>query len=312
MKSKKTMNRIIGYMEAHLTEPLTVGELAKEAGYSQYHFMRLFKEHTHMTVCEYLCRRRLMKASEDILAGQRIVDAAMAYGWEYHSGFTKAFKREFGFCPSLLSAMRFSIEYLGGSNMHESFMTSTKIGTSKEALLEILQSKLKENEIIMAPGVLEQSYLTAEAAYNGVVRYSGEEYITHPLNTAILLTQMGAGADAVLASLFCDVGEKGRLPMDALRARLPEKVFELVEKVQNIQDFEVDLDYAPEDAVLVKMAERLHNMRTIQYIDKTKWAEKAKETLEYFLPLARRLNHQKLIDEMNDLSLKYLRLSKEC
>lgn len=310
MKPNETMNHIAAYIEAHLTEPLTVGELAKEAGYSQYHFMRIFKVHTHMTVGEYLCRRRLIKAAESILAGQRIVDAAVTYGWESHSGFTKAFKREFGFCPSFLSAMKFSVEYLGGNHMHEIFMESTEIGTSKEALLEILQAKLKENEIKLPAEALEQSYLTAEAAYTGVVRYSGEEYITHPLNTAILLTQMGANAEIVLAGLFCDVGEKGQLSMNELQERLPEKVFELVEKVQKVQDFEADLDHASDDAVLVKLAERLHNMRTIQYIDESRWAEKAKETIEYFLPLARQMNNQKLIDELNDLSQKYLLLSK--
>jgi len=310
MKSSETMNRIASYIEAHLTEPLTVKTLAEEAGYSQYHFMRIFKAHTHMTVGEYLCRRRLIKASEEILAGQRIMDAAMTYGWESHSGFTKAFKREFGFRPSLLSAMKFSVEYLGGNRMHEIFMESTEIGMSKEELLEILQVKLRENEIELSADMLEQSYLTAQAVYTGVMRYSGEEYITHPLNTSILLTQMGASANAVLAGLFCDAGKKGRLSMDELRARLPEKVFDLVERVQNIQDFEVDLDNAPDDAVLVKLAEQLHNMRTIQYIDESKWAEKAKNTIEYFLPLARKLGNQKLIDELEDLSLKYIAQNK--
>lgn len=168
--------------------------------------------------------------------------------------------------------------------MHEIFMESTEIGMSKEELLEILQVKLRESEIKLPADMLEQCYLTAQAAYAGVVRYSGEEYITHPLNTSILLTQMGASADAVLAGLFCDAGEKGRLSMDELQSCLPEKVFELVEKVQKIQDFEMALDNAPDDAVLVKLAEQLHNMRTIQYIDESKWAEKAKNTIEHFLP----------------------------
>ena len=194
--------------------------------------------------------------------------------------------------------------------MHEIFMESTESGMSKEELLEILQVKLKENEIKLPADMLKQGYLTAEAAYAGVMRYSGEAYITHPLNTSILLTQMGASANAVLAGLFCDAGKKGRLSMDELRARLPEKIFELVEKIQKIQDFGVDLDHAPDDAVLIKLAEQLHNMRTIQYIDESKWAEKAKNTIEYFLPLARKLGNQKLIDELNDLSMKYLSLEK--
>lgn len=60
-----------------------------------------------------------------------------------------------------------------------------------------------------------------------------------------------------------------------------------------------------DEAVLIKLAERLHNMRTIEFIDERKKAAKAKETIEIYMPLDRKINHQKLIDELNDLALKY-------
>ena len=60
-----------------------------------------------------------------------------------------------------------------------------------------------------------------------------------------------------------------------------------------------------EEAILIKLAERLHNMRTIDYIDESKKAQKARETIEIYLPLARRVNNQKLTDELNDLSRKW-------
>ena len=60
-----------------------------------------------------------------------------------------------------------------------------------------------------------------------------------------------------------------------------------------------------EEVILIKLAERLHNMRTIDYIDADKKAQKAKETIEIYMPLARRINNQKLTDELSDLAMKY-------
>ena len=60
-----------------------------------------------------------------------------------------------------------------------------------------------------------------------------------------------------------------------------------------------------EEAVVVKLAERLHNMRTIEYMDESKRAEKAKETIEIYMPLARKINNRKLTEELNDLALRY-------
>lgn len=60
-----------------------------------------------------------------------------------------------------------------------------------------------------------------------------------------------------------------------------------------------------DETIVIKLAERLHNMRTIEFIDDNKKAKKVKETIEIYLPLARRINNQKLIDELNDLAMKY-------
>ncbi len=75
------MNRVLHYIEEHLKEPLDIKRLASVAGYSQYHFIRLFKSHTNETVMEYVCRRKLIRAAEDIAAGMRIIDVAFQYGW---------------------------------------------------------------------------------------------------------------------------------------------------------------------------------------------------------------------------------------
>ncbi|MDO4312586.1 MAG: HD domain-containing protein [Eubacteriales bacterium] len=62
---------------------------------------------------------------------------------------------------------------------------------------------------------------------------------------------------------------------------------------------------ADDEVILIKLAERLHNMRTIEYIDERKKKEKAKETIEWFMPLARRLENRKLMDELSELSIRY-------
>ena len=75
------MNRVLHYIEEHLKEPLDIKRLASVAGYSQYHSIRLFKSHANETVMEYVCRRKLIRAAEDIAAGMRIIDVAFQYGW---------------------------------------------------------------------------------------------------------------------------------------------------------------------------------------------------------------------------------------
>lgn len=79
------MERILKYIETHICESLTNKQLAKIAGYSEYHFIRLFKEYTNMTCMHYIWKRRLIKASGDIANGFRIIDVAFQYGWHSHS-----------------------------------------------------------------------------------------------------------------------------------------------------------------------------------------------------------------------------------
>lgn len=115
------MNRIMEYIEAHLEEKLVSGQLADRAGYSEYHFLQLFKEATGETVMEYICRRRLFRAMDEIVAGGRIIDAAFRYGFESHSVFSRSFKREFGFSPSFLRTLRLELDCIGGNCMEQIF-----------------------------------------------------------------------------------------------------------------------------------------------------------------------------------------------
>ena len=99
MKNQEMIRKITDFIEAHLEEELTVSALAKEAGFSPYHFCRLFVIYTGIPVMEYVRRRRLTRAVEDILSGRRIADTAADYGFATHSGFDKAFKKVYGYAP---------------------------------------------------------------------------------------------------------------------------------------------------------------------------------------------------------------------
>jgi len=301
MKNYKIIYPMLKYIEEHLEDELTSKMIANEAGYSEYYFMRVFKACMEMTVMEYVCKRRLIRASEEILMGKRVIDVALKYAWESHSGFTKAFKKEFGFCPSLLRAMKITVENLGGSDMSHVFLDSIKIGATKEELFEILQEKLQKNGVAISQNELNVVYQEACSAYQDVKRYSGEEYITHLLNVSIILTELGATADIILAGMFCDVSRKGVTTLYDLNGILPKNIYDIVVRVQHTT---TDFLEVPEEVVLIKLAERLHNMRTIEFMDENKKKKKATETIELFMPLARRIGNQKLIDELNDLSLK--------
>ena len=155
------MNQIIQYIEEHLEEPLTVKQLADIAGYSEYHFVRVFKNHTTQTVKEYICRRRLFRSCDDIFAGDRLIDVAIKYGWSSHSAFSKSFHREFGFSPSLLRTMRLELDYLGGNYMEQIFLRRTAAGETKERLFEMLKESIAENAIAVDDVTLEAVYQCA-------------------------------------------------------------------------------------------------------------------------------------------------------
>ncbi|MGL4739011.1 MAG: helix-turn-helix transcriptional regulator, partial [Cellulosilyticaceae bacterium] len=119
MKYSDTMFSCIKYIENHIKEALTAGRIAEEVGYSVYHLSHVFREEMGMAMMEYVKERKLICASLELVAGKKIIDIAMEYGYHTHSGFSKAFKKKFGFPPTFINAMRMSCNVLdqtGGSN----------------------------------------------------------------------------------------------------------------------------------------------------------------------------------------------------
>lgn len=95
------IQQTIDAIDENIREDITVDKLASKAGFSTYHYYRIFSSFVGFSVMEYVTRRKLQYALYEIQAGKKIIDAAMDYGFDTHAGFTKAFKRCFGYPPSL-------------------------------------------------------------------------------------------------------------------------------------------------------------------------------------------------------------------
>lgn len=303
MKSNKIIHECLRYIEENLQETLTVEQIAGNVGYSEFYFSRLFKENMKVTVMEYVNKRRMEKATEDILQGKKIIDVALQYGWQSHSGFTKAFKKEFGFCPALLRGLIAEIESYGGSVMEHIFLYHTDEHATKEELFEILKSRLKVNGIKANFEILYSMYEVACNFYNGIKRYSGDEYVTHPLNVAILLAELNADYEVICAGMFCDIMKKTNITAKELENSMPENIVVLIKKCAAGDN---EFSQQEDEIIMIKLAERLHNMRTIQYMDRECQKLKAKETVERFMPLARKLKNKKLLTELKELSMRYM------
>ena len=100
MDGQQIIKDCVAYINSHLKEPLSLEILADFAGFSPYYFSRLFTLYMEMPVMEYVRRRRLACAADELCTGKRVLDVAMDYGFESHTGFAKAFRKIYGFSPN--------------------------------------------------------------------------------------------------------------------------------------------------------------------------------------------------------------------
>ena len=153
-------------------------------------------------------------------------------------------------------------------------------------------------------------------------RISGEDYIQHPLNVAYILTDVNADAKAISAALLHDTIEDSDSTMEELTELFGEEIANLVDGVTKINkiNFASDTEQMAANqrkilvglsndvrVIIIKLADRLHNMRTIYVLSEEKQKKKAKETLEILTPVAHRLGMYKIKSELEDLSLRYLK-----
>ncbi|WP_010296814.1 AraC family transcriptional regulator [Clostridium senegalense] len=100
MNYSKSISKCIEFIEKNIKMDLTPEIIARECGYSTFHFSRVFNINQGMTLMDYVKKRRLALAAIDLFSGKKIIDIALEYGFDTHNGFSKAFKKEYGFSPT--------------------------------------------------------------------------------------------------------------------------------------------------------------------------------------------------------------------
>jgi guanosine-3',5'-bis(diphosphate) 3'-pyrophosphohydrolase len=175
--------------------------------------------------------------------------------------------------------------------------------------------------------MIEAAYLYAKEKHKDELRKSGEPYIQHPLEVAYILAQLQSGPATIAAGLLHDTVEDTDATIEDITARFGEDVAKIVDSLTKIQRLKLshrtESDFEAEDhrkiflgmaqdvrVIIVKLADRLHNMRTLDALTPERQKALSKETLDVFTPIAHRLGIYTIQSELEDLSLKYLEPEK--
>ena len=207
--------------------------------------------------------------------------------------------------------------YRMGGNIRETFDFS-----EPERLYEELIESVKKYHPSTDISLIEKAYRIADEAHKGQVRKSGEAYIIHPLCVAIILAELELDKETIVAGLLHDVVEDTVMTDEEIANIFGDEVALLVDGVTKLGQLSYDADKVEVQAenlrkmflamakdirvILIKLADRLHNMRTLKYMKPEKQKEKARETMDIYAPIAQRLGISKIKIELDDLSLKYL------
>ena len=194
--------------------------------------------------------------------------------------------------------------------------------TSPDILYKELIDSVKKYHPSTDISMIEKAYHIADEAHKGQLRKSGEPYIIHPLCVAIILADLELDKESIVAGLLHDVVEDTVMTPEEIKQEFGEEVEVIVDGVTKLTQLSYKVDKVEEQAenlrkmflamakdirvILVKLADRLHNMRTLKYMKPEKQKEKARETMEIYAPIAHRLGISKIKVELDDLSLKYL------
>ena len=193
---------------------------------------------------------------------------------------------------------------------------------SPEELYQELISCVRKYHPSADISLIEKAYNVASEAHKEQLRRSGEPYIIHPLSVGIILAELQLDKESIAAGLLHDVVEDTELTNDDLEREFGSDVALIVDgvtKLDKIQYNEDKLEFQADNlrkmflamakdirVIMVKLADRLHNMRTLSHMRPEKQKEIARETMDIYAPLAMRLGISKLKVELDDLSLKYL------
>ena len=170
--------------------------------------------------------------------------------------------------------------------------------------------------------IVKRAYEYADTLHKGQMRQSGEPYISHPLNVAYILAEMHADRDTICAGLLHDTLEDTKVTKEEIAENFNSDVANLVDVVtkmskmnfsskedQNLANTRKIITGITTDVrtIIIKLADRLHNMRTLQFKSEFKQKENALETMEIFVPLAYYIGAYRIKSELEDLSLQYLK-----
>ena len=184
-------------------------------------------------------------------------------------------------------------------------------------LIKLVRENMTENDV----SLVEKAYFIAKKAHEGQFRFSGEPYIIHPVSVAIILYNLGMDGESMAAALLHEVVEDTDMTKENIQEEFGEDVANLVEGVtklgkvpiftkeeQQAENVRKMLMAMSQDirVIIIKLADRIHNMRTLSFMRPDKRREKAQETLEIYAPIAHRLGIRGVKEELEDLAISYL------
>lgn len=191
----------------------------------------------------------------------------------------------------------------------------------KEITIQDVINKRKEHARKIDTKLIMKAFHYAKKNHGDQCRRSGESYIVHPLNVAYILADIGLDDSTLCAALLHDVVEDTEVTDNDIRQEFSIEIAEMVEGVtklgtmqfasieeQQVEDYRKMFLAMGKDirVILIKLADRLHNMRTLKYLRRDRQIANSKETMELYAPLANRLGLYSIKWELEDLSFKYL------
>ena len=190
-----------------------------------------------------------------------------------------------------------------------------------EQLYHVLIERVRKYHPSADITMIEKAYRIGKEAHRDQVRKSGEPYIIHPLWVGIILADLEMDKETIVAGMLHDAVEDTDMTLDDVAGEFGEEVALLVDGVTKLGQLNYSQDKLEVQAenlrkmflamakdirvIIIKLADRLHNMRTLEFMTPTKQQEKARETMDIYAPIAQRLGISKIKTELDDLSLKY-------